>query len=75
VERSNLAILDPQALHSIASIPLPYRVPAGFHSAWVPSTSYAIRRRKSGEGGATGSDRSPQGDSARDINNSAQRKL
>ena len=37
-DRSELAIIDAQALHDIASIKLPHRVPAGFHGNWVPST-------------------------------------
>jgi carotenoid cleavage dioxygenase-like enzyme len=36
-DRSELAILDAQTLQDIASIKLPHRVPAGFHSNWVPS--------------------------------------
>ena len=37
-DRSELAIIDAQTLHDIASIKLPHRVPAGFHGNWVPST-------------------------------------
>jgi carotenoid cleavage dioxygenase len=36
-DRSELAILDAQTLHDIASIKLPHRVPAGFHGNWVPT--------------------------------------
>jgi carotenoid cleavage oxygenase len=37
-DRSELAIIDAQTLHDIASIKLPHRVPAGFHGNWVAST-------------------------------------
>ncbi|RDI50716.1 carotenoid oxygenase family protein [Nocardia mexicana] len=37
-DRSELAILDAQTLETAASIPLPHRVPAGFHGNWVPSS-------------------------------------
>lgn len=36
-DRSELAILDAQTLHDVASIKLPHRVPVGFHGNWIPS--------------------------------------
>lgn len=38
-DRSELAIIDAQTLHDIATIKLPHRVPAGFHGNWVASTN------------------------------------
>jgi carotenoid cleavage oxygenase len=38
-DRSELAVIDAQMLHDVASIKLPHRVPAGFHGNWVPSTN------------------------------------
>ncbi len=38
-DRSELAILDAGTLETIANIPLPHRVPAGFHGNWVPTAS------------------------------------
>ena len=37
-DTGNLQVLDATTLESVATVPLPVRVPAGFHGNWVPTS-------------------------------------